>query len=316
MILVFTSLLALILTPCWLPTAEAFTPIKQMSIQLPPRVSTSMSSSSTGSSTIVDELMIDTYNKLATRLMDRYEKDAASNSLRNNQLFVCIAGGPGSGKSTLATAVVQLLNEQMKMIQTEADDGTNGDNAAAAAAAAVVLPMDGFHYSRSQLQSMGESPDVEYNYEQLLARRGSPWTFDAEGCIEAFTNARTNGQANLPIYSRLKSDPVENGVQLHPETKIVLLEGNYLLAWDDERWLPLQTNKVFDETWYIACKSLEEQRERLVNRHLETWSEEKTNMWGEGSTGAGAKADANDMLNLEWIEEMSRKYADFVIESV
>ena len=117
-------------------------------------------------------------------------------------------------------------------------------------------------------------------------------------------------------YCQRKSDPVPDGVQLHPTTKIVLLEGNYLLAWDDARWAPLQTNNVFDEMWYIGCKSLDEQREGLVKRHLETWSEVKTKMWGKGEVGVGAKADANDMLNVGWIEDMSsRKYADLVIES-
>ena len=255
-----------------------------------------------------DSLMHTTYDELATRLINRYEKDVASNNLRNNQLFICVAGGPGSGKSTLASSVASRINEQM--IQNKDDDGEDK------ALAAVVLPMDGFHYSRSQLQSMGESSDIDYTYDDLLARRGAPWTFDAESCIHAFTNARIYGKANLPIYSRIKSDPVPNGVQLHSNTKIVLLEGNYLLAWDDERWSQLKTNKVFDETWYITCKSIEDQRNRLVKRHLETWSDEKTKLFGEGEVGAGAKADSNDMLNLMWIEEMSRKHADYIIESL
>lgn len=272
----------------------------------------SVASSTYRSTTMVDdERMLNTYDSLASRLLDRYEKDAASqNNLRNNQLFVCIAGGPGSGKSTLSTAVARRINEKMQK-----KDGSDGNNDGEELHA-VVLPMDGFHYSRSQLQSMGESAHIKYTFDELIARRGAPWTFDAEGCVAAFTDARQNGNASLPIYSRVKSDPVSDGAQLHPSTKIVLLEGNYLLAWDDERWAPLKTNRVFDETWYIACKSLEEQRERLVKRHLETWSEEKTKMFGEGTLGAGAKADSNDMLNLEWIEEMSRKHADYLIESV
>jgi len=277
------------------------------------------SASSTGNGVhsammMVDESMLETYDTLATRLIDRYEKDAASNSLQNNQLFVCVAGGPGSGKSTLSTAVAQRINEQMMPpTNNNSDDYENNESSSAA----VVLPMDGFHYSRSQLQSMGNSSDnsIDYTYDELLARRGAPWTFDAEECIAAFTAARLNGYASLPVYCRRKSDPVPDGVQLHPTTKFVLLEGNYLLAWDDARWAPLQDN-VFNEKWYIGCKSLEEQRERLVKRHLETWSEEKTKMWGEGEIGAGAKADANDMLNVGWIEDMSsRKYADLVIES-
>jgi len=56
--------------------------------------------------------------------------------------------------------------------------------------------------------------------------------------------------------------------------------------------------------------------DRLVERHLETWSDEKTKIWGEGQAGARAKAEANDIKNARWIAEMSRKHADLVIESV
>ena len=289
--------------------------------QAQPHATSISSASTTGSVNsgmmMVDESMVEIYDTLATRLIDRYEKDAASNSLQNNQLFVCVAGGPGSGKSTLSTAVAQRINEQMMPPTNNNSDDDDNNNESSSCA--VVLPMDGFHYSRSQLQSMGNSSSdssIDYTYDELLARRGAPWTFDAEECVAAFTAARLNGYASLPVYCRRKSDPVPDGVQLHPKTKIVFLEGNYLLAWDDARWAPLRTNNVFDEMWYIGCKSLDEQRERLVKRHLETWSEEKTKMWGEGEIGAGAKADANDMLNVGWIEDMSsRKYADLVIES-
>lgn len=259
-----------------------------------------------------DRLMHNIYDELATRLISRYQSDASSNKLKNNQLFVCIAGGPGSGKSTLSMAVAQRINEQMMTAPNDNDTGVVIEMAPAS----VVLPMDGFHYSRAQLQTIASNSNGKYTYDELLSRRGAPWTFDADGCIAAFTAARQSGYASLPIYSRVKSDPIPDGVQLHPTTRIVLLEGNYLLSWDDERWAPLRDNHVFDETWYIACKSIAEQRERLIRRHLETWSDEKTRMFGAGALGAGAKADANDMLNLEWIQEMSLKHADYVIESL
>jgi pantothenate kinase len=265
-----------------------------------------------------DWRMLSTYDTLATRLIHRYKLAFSNNKLKNNQLFVCIAGGPGSGKSTLSMAVAQRINERMmpEIIIDNVNNNNSGEKEMVVPPASIVLPMDGFHYSRSQLQTIASTSDGKYTYDELLARRGAPWTFDAEGCIAAFIDARQSGSANLPIYSRVKSDPVPDGVQLHPQTKIVLLEGNYLLAWDDERWAPLRDNNVFDETWYISCKSLAEQRERLVRRHLETWSDEKTRMFGAGEVGAGAKADANDMLNLEWIQEMSLKHADYVIESL
>ena len=259
-----------------------------------------------------DRLMHHTYDELATRLIRRYQSDASSNKLKNNQLFVCIAGGPGSGKSTLSMAVAQRINEQMLTASNDIDTGVVIEMAPAS----IVLPMDGFHYSRAQLQTIASNSNGKYTYDELLSRRGAPWTFDAEGCIAAFTAARQSGYASLPIYSRVKSDPIPDGVQLHPTTKIVLLEGNYLLSWNDERWAPLRDNNVFDETWYIACKSVAEQRGRLIRRHLETWSDEKTRMFGAGELGAGVKADSNDMLNLEWIQEMSMKHADYVIESL
>lgn len=273
-------------------TSEGFSPPSHSKTQKLVHASTKIMSD--------DSNMQSTYQSLADRLMNRYQ---SSTDLQNNQLFVCVAGGPGSGKSTLSSAVAELINEKM-MMQDQDDDSK----------AAVVLPMDGFHYSRSQLQSMGDSDTCQYTYEELLARRGAPWTFDAEGCISAFSAARKNGEAKLPIYSRVKSDPVENGVQLLKSTKIVLLEGNYLLCWRCPRWAPLKD--IFDETWYISCKSSSDQRQRLVLRHLETWSEEKTKMWGAGEEGAGAKADANDMLNAQWIDEMSREFADLIVESL
>ena len=82
---------------------------------------------------LVDELMLSTYDALASRLIDRYERER--NSLRNNQLFVGIAGGPGSGKSTLSAAVAKLVNERMQTAMQGEEE----------ASAAVVVPMDGYH---------------------------------------------------------------------------------------------------------------------------------------------------------------------------
>ena len=58
------------------------------------------STTNSDSDVLIDDAMIQTYDKLATRLINRYQKDLSSNKLLNNQLFVCVAGGPGSGKST------------------------------------------------------------------------------------------------------------------------------------------------------------------------------------------------------------------------
>ncbi|GAX22304.1 hypothetical protein FisN_22Hh096 [Fistulifera solaris] len=233
------------------------------------------------------------YKDLAKRVIHLY--DVNKDNLRNGQLFIAIAGGPGSGKSTLAYEVAKRINVRLK-------EGM-----------AVALPMDGFHYSRAELKKMAEAEGAVYTYEELLKRRGAPWTFNAQACIAAFQEAREKGTAKLPIYDRSVSDPIPDGVSLELTHTIVLLEGNYLLAWDDPAWAPLKG--IFDETWYISCTTLEEQRERLINRHLKTWTEEKMILWGEGRIGAERKADSNDVLNSAWIHETSRHHADMVLES-
>ncbi len=75
-------------------------------------------------------------------------------------------------------------------------------------------------------------------------------------------------------------------------------------------------DELWNERWFIRCKSGEEQRRRLIRRHLEKdWSEELTKVWGEGEAGAAARADANDVKNMELIAPCE-EYAERVIESV
>ena len=232
----------------------------------------------------VDTAMLPTYQSLAMQLLSRESGGKPH--------WVCIAGGPGSGKSTLAAAVANLINE------------------AAGRERAVVLPMDGFHYSRAKLREL-DPP----NADAFLPRRGSPWTFDAEGCYECFAAAKRDGEAQLPTYSRVKSDPVPGGVRLERTHDIVLCEGNYLLGAEGEeaRWEPLLS--LWDERWFIRCADAAAQRQRLVMRHLETWSDEKAARWGTGEAGAAAKADENDVLNMGLIAPCESK-AERVIVSL
>jgi hypothetical protein len=87
--------------------------------------------------------------------------------------------GPGAGKSTISTVLCDKLNS--KGYET------------------VVLPMDGYHYSRLQLQEIAKS-NSETSYDQLLIRRGAEWTFDAELFVNDLIEAKRNGFASLPVY--------------------------------------------------------------------------------------------------------------------
>jgi pantothenate kinase len=269
----------------------------------------------------VDAAMLGTYDALATEVVaQRFDKA----TIGQGQYWIAIAGGPGSGKSTLSSNLVQRVNYLCKA------QGALND-------VAVCLPMDGFHFSRDQLQKLAVTHEKDgVTFETLLARRGSPWTFDVDHLVSSLSEARRTQEGLLPVYSRPKSDPihgdVDECVRLEKYHQIVFVEGNYLLNWDAAlgaatpgqaegsnlqdaaKWRLLEP--LFDETWFVSCQSMDLQRKRLIARHLETWTEEKTRMFGAGGTaGAAIKADTNDVPNAHFVD-LHRKHASREIVSL
>ena len=235
-----------------------------------------------------DANMLPTYASLAKRCVDLHTK-------LQRQVWIGITGGPGAGKSTVAEAVAAMCRDQ--------------------GVKATAVPMDGFHFSKEKLREL-DPPDAA----TLLPLRGAPQTFDAEAFCEAVAKARNTGRCDAwPTYSRELSDPVEGGVVLSGEDAIVLCEGNYLLLGkldgaEAERWRPLD----FDESWFVRpAGGVPEQRDRVVERHLETWTAEKTAAWGAASAREGAekRADSNDVPNA-YLVDRCRAFADLEVESL
>lgn len=266
-----------------------------------------------------DVAMFKVYDELAAEVVQAHFRPA---EVGMYQHWIAVAGGPGSGKSSLTLALVDRVNALCKK-----DSGLATD-------VAVCLPMDGFHFSRKQLQEIADTHELEgTTFESLLARRGSPWTFDVEQLVSCLSDAKINKEGTLPTYSRQKSDPVwEPGVKLEKYHQIIFVEGNYLLNWDEKvgadfpgqveganlqdasAWKELQP--LFDEKWFISCQSSEKQRDRLISRHLETWTAEKTKIFGEGESGGAAKkADTNDVLNANFVA-LHRRFASREIVSL
>ncbi len=292
---------------------------------------------------VYDELA-ERVERLYTRRQEQEQERAslprhhkASSWHRSEQVWIGISGTPGAGKSTLAAAVAARLNSRAcgKGLNTRIVGGDGMGQTQPSAPPppppppAVVLPMDGYHFSKAALRNLASSyadkhdgviGDAESTkgksttYEELMARRGAPWTFDAEALCRDFSAARASGEAQLPTYVRAKGggDPVPGGAELYKSHKYVLCEGIYLLALDDARWAPL--GDLWDDTWFVAV-SPETACERLVRRHLETWDEDKARKWGEGAAGARAKAEANDLKNAVWINKNSRHHAKYIIKS-
>ncbi len=200
---------------------------------------------------------------------------AKARGLRSGrQFWLGIAGPPGSGKSTLCQSLLARL----------------GDSA-------VVLPMDGYHFRRDQLDRM---PDAE----EAHRRRGAPFTFDAERFVRELSAARATGSGRFPSFDHAAGDPIENDIQLLADLhQIVIVEGNYLLL-DDDPWRRLRA--LFDESWYLDV-GLALCKQRVERRHIRAGCDPQT---------ARFRAETNDGPNAEWVARTSPQNADRIIRAV
>ncbi|MBT8460652.1 MAG: phosphoribulokinase [Boseongicola sp.] len=184
-----------------------------------------------------------------------------------DRILVGIAGPPGSGKSTLATHLAARLG-----------------------ASAAVLPMDGFHLDNERLRQMG-----------LLHRKGAPETFDAAGFVRLLGNVRSEGAVSFPTFDREADRTIPDAGHIDKETRIVLVEGNYLLLnippWSD-------LSDLFDLTVRLDG-STEELESRLITR----WRDH-----GLSPAEARARALENDMKNVNFVTENSLS-PDFFLQT-
>lgn len=159
---------------------------------------------------------------------------------RGERTILGITGAPGAGKSTLAERLVTELGSDL----------------------AVLVPMDGYHLANVVLDDLG-----------YRARKGAPHTFDAHGYISLMRRihaqrenvaAGTDGIVYAPQFRRDLEEPVGSAIPVHPETPLVVTEGNYLL-FEEDPWP--QARDLMDETWFLA--PAESQRLGwLIERHM------------------------------------------------
>jgi pantothenate kinase len=150
------------------------------------------------------------------------------------RLVVGIAGAPGAGKSTLAAAIAEAL-----------------------APDAVVLPMDGFHLPQAQLVALGRRE-----------RMGAPDTFDVDAFVATLEALRRSSPeeppVRAPLFDRTIEEPVADALEVTPDIRIVLVEGNYLLH-DRDGWE--RVRPLLDLTAYVD-EDDELRIERLIARHV------------------------------------------------
>ncbi|BFZ61756.1 hypothetical protein YB2330_002831 [Saitoella coloradoensis] len=192
--------------------------------------------------------------------------------------LVAVAGSPGSGKTTIATQVIRKINEYS---QATSDIDMAG-----------LIPMDGFHLTRAQLDAMPDPIEAH-------ARRGAPFTFDPhklKKLVERLREPIGSTAITAPSFDHAVKDPLEDDIHVLSTQRIIILEGNYLHL-KDEPWCGIAA--MMDELWYVDVDR-DLARERLIARHLKAGL-------ADTPEAAGARADSNDLPNGDYIKANSVK---------
>lgn len=185
-----------------------------------------------------------------------------------SRTIVGIAGPPASGKSTLADAVVQALNSAEPSVIPQA----------------ALLPMDGYHLDNRILESRG-----------LLARKGAPETFNANGFCDAVKRLSVATRESFhPKFDRQMDLSIANAIAIHPESPVVVVEGNYLLLKSDP-WSSLIED--FAATVFVS-PPLDDLKDRLQQRWINH---------GLDPAAAIQRATSNDLPNAELVLRESRE---------
>jgi pantothenate kinase len=179
-----------------------------------------------------------------------------------------LAGPPGAGKSALAARLARRAGR-----------------------AAVVVPLDGFHLADAELIRLGR-----------LGRKGAPDTFDAGGYLALLGRIRSAGPGvtvYAPAFGRQLEQPIAGSIPVHPEARLVITEGNYLL-FDEPPWTMVRG--LLDEVWWVDLGTAE-RRKRLIARHVR---------WGKTPAAAERFVAESDEANARAVAP-GRERADRVV---
>jgi hypothetical protein len=192
------------------------------------------------------------------------------NHLENSseRVLIGIIGKPGAGKSTLSKFLMAKLPKEF----------------------VTVVPMDGYHLSNKVLKDLKRAD-----------RKGAPDTFDVAGFISLVKRIRTEQNQNIyyPIFDRAIEESIAAQGVVTSATKVVIIEGNYLLH-DDGGWEVC--NDLLDESWMVDVDD-DKRISRLISRHI---------AYGKDPEAAKAWAKGTDEVNAKLIER-GRNRADFVV---
>jgi pantothenate kinase len=195
------------------------------------------------------------------------ERVRAFAEARIGRTMLGLVGAPGAGKSTLASALTAGL----------ADLG------------AVVVPFDGFHLANITLAQAG-----------LQGRKGALETFDLDGYAHLLERLRTaRATVYAPAYDRLIDEPIAGAVVVPADSRLVITEGNYLLA---DHPAARRARQTLAAVWFLDLDD-RTRTERLVRRHVR---------FGKAQQEAERWAAGTDQSNAELVCR-TREHADLVV---
>ncbi|MEY3172323.1 MAG: hypothetical protein RLZZ436_236 [Planctomycetota bacterium] len=164
----------------------------------------------------------------------------------SERFMVAIAGPPGAGKSSLSAALMEALQQQ-------------GERAA-------VVPMDGFHFDDSVLNARGHR-----------ARKGAAFTFDCAGFEGLLKRIRSREpDVAIPVFDRSLELSRAAAAVVDADTRIVLVEGNYLLL-NETPWTRL--HGLFDFRIFIDVPLAELQRRLFARIQSHGFTPEHAQNW-------------------------------------
>ncbi|VEU20071.1 DEKNAAC100770 [Brettanomyces naardenensis] len=193
------------------------------------------------------------------------------------------------------------------------------------------ISMDGFHLPRSVLEKTRD-PDF------MFQRRGFPASFDSglvlnlvqqltascKGTELTLEGQKMNREGlfmfdsidlpsiSIPDFDHKLKDPTPGGSVILPTTRVIILEGNYLML-EEGKWAEIPEivacNCDIIHVWKIRSKDLAAIRERTARRHVDAGISPTIDKGRE-------RYDSNDKINGDLVDSHSMdKYVEMFIEN-
>lgn len=172
---------------------------------------------------------------------------------RQPRSLIALAGPAGAGKAALADELARRLNAQK--------------------CPACVVALDGFLLDNAVLSARG-----------LLACKGAPESYDAEGFAAFAPRLRAPGAVAHPVFDRDRDIALAGAGVVDDDCAVVILEGSYLL-FDAAPWR--DTAALWDLSVWISPDEAD-LRARLIHRWL------RQNF---SRAAATRRAETNDLPN-------------------